>query len=246
MKRFILTLQFLTRITITKNLPYDQDFKKGIVYFPLVGLVLGLILAGVYKGLIYLFPPVITSTIVIALYVALTGGLHLDGLGDTFDGFYSSRTRERMLEIMKDSRLGTNGVIAIIFSLLLKIFALAALPQEKVIYVLILMPVFGRLSLVYGSFKAKYAREEGLGHIYIDKITGVEVFSATIITSFILLLDWSSLVFIPVLWRFSSLFKAHSNKVINGMTGDTLGVLCELTEVLYILFLLGLAGLNIY
>lgn len=246
MKRFILTLQFLTRITVAKDLPYDQDFKKGIIYFPLVGLVLGLILAIAYKGLIYLFPPIITSSLIIGLYVALTGGLHLDGLGDTFDGFYSSRTRERMLEIMKDSRLGTNGVIVIIFSLFLKIYGLTALPQEKAALALVLMPVLGRLALVYGSFQSKYAREEGLGNIYIDKVTGLEVLSATVIASIIALLDWSSLAFIPVLWIFSVLFKVHSKKVIDGMTGDTLGALCELTEVLYVLFLLGLVSLNIY
>lgn len=240
MKRFILILQFLTRITIIKDLPYDKDFKKGIIYFPVVGLVLGFLLALVYKGLFYLFPVTISSILITGIYVALTGGLHLDGLGDTFDGFYSSRTKDRILEIMKDSRLGTNGVIVIIISLLLRVFGIAAISQEKVMMALIYMPVVGRLAIVYGSFGGNYARQEGLGNIFIGKVTIKEMLIATIITCLMMIPAWPYMTFIPVLWLFSSFFKNHSNKIISGMTGDTLGALCELTEVFYILYFLAL------
>ena len=243
MSRFILTLQFLTRITLAKDIPYDKNFGKGIVYFPFVGLVLGIILAGAYKGLSFLFPTVITSIIIIVLYVGLTGGLHLDGLGDTFDGFYSSRTRDRILEIMKDSRLGTHWVIVILFNLLLKIFGLATIAQETGIIALIILPIVGRLALVYGSFQSRYAREEGLGHIFIGKVTVKEVIVTTIIASILMTIHWPSLVFIPILWIFASLFKNHCKRVINGMTGDTLGALCELAEALYLLYLLGIGNL---
>ncbi|AKL94464.1 cobalamin synthase CobS [Clostridium aceticum] len=245
MTRFILTLQFLSRITIAKDLPYDEDFKKGVIYFPLVGLVLGGILAVAYKGLAYGLHTTMASILVIALYVALTGGLHLDGLGDTFDGFYSSRPRERILEIMKDSRLGTNGVIVIIFGLLIKIFGLAEVLPTKGLAALILMPVMGRLAIVYGSYNVSYARKEGLGNIFIDKITKQEIIIATVITAFCAVLDKNSLFFIPILWLFSYLFKKYSEKIIGGMTGDTSGALCELTEILYILYLMILTNLKL-
>ncbi|SET32614.1 cobalamin-5'-phosphate synthase [Natronincola peptidivorans] len=244
MKRFILTLQFLTRVTVAKNLPYDEKFNKGIIFFPLVGLVLGLILAVIYMGLSYLFNSTITSMITIASYIALTGGLHLDGLGDTFDGFYSSRGKERILEIMKDSRLGTNGVIAVLFSILIKVFVLAALPHEKALLALILMPVLGRLGIVYGCFRISYARETGLGHIYINNVSSNQLMIATGLGIAITLIDRGTLLFIPIAWIFSYLFKSHSKKIIHGMTGDTLGALCELNEILYLLYLVGKLNLT--
>lgn len=236
MKRFISTLQFLTRITIIKNPEYDEDFKKGIIYFPMVGLVLGAILAVVYKGLITLLNPTVTSIFVIGIYIVLTGGLHLDGLADTFDGFYSSRTREEILVIMKDSRLGSNGVIIINLALLLKVFTLASMPENQAIFALILMPVMGRLATTYGSYKIPYAREKGLGHIYIDAITTKEVVYATCIATIITLIDIKSLPFIIIVGLFSIVFKNHSKNIISGMTGDTLGALCELTEIFYLLY----------
>ncbi|AOY76346.1 adenosylcobinamide-GDP ribazoletransferase [Clostridium formicaceticum] len=245
MQRFILILQFLTRITIAKDLSYDEDFKKGIIYFPLVGLVLGGILAVAYKGLSYGLNATVASILVIALYVALTGGLHLDGLGDTFDGFYSSRPRERILEIMKDSRLGTNGVIVIVFGLLIKIFGLAEVLPSRGLTALILMPVMGRLAIVYGSYNISYARKEGLGNIFIDKITKQEIAVATLLTVLCALLDKNALFFIPILWLFSYLFKKYSKQIIGGMTGDTSGALCELTEILYILYLLVLTNIKL-
>lgn len=237
MQRFIATLQFLTRITIIKNPEYDKDFKKGIIYFPLVGLVLGAILAGIYKGIINFLPSTATSIFVMAIYIVLTGGFHLDGLGDTFDGFYSSRTKEEILVIMKDSRLGSNGVIVIIFSLLIKTFTLASFTEDKAFLALLLMPMMGRLASVYGSYKIPYAREKGLGHIYIDAITTKEVVYATFIAVIITFVDINSLPFIIVVGLFSMAFKSHSKNMINGMTGDTLGALCELTEIIYLLYI---------
>ncbi|SDK69696.1 adenosylcobinamide-GDP ribazoletransferase [Natronincola ferrireducens] len=245
MQRFLLILQFLTRITVIQNPPYDKNFEKGIVYFPVVGLVLGLILAAVYRGLLYLLSPTVASILVIAFYVALTGGLHLDGLGDTFDGFYSSRSRETILEIMKDSRLGTNGVVAIFFCLTIKIFGIASLSQQVGFITIMLMPVFGRLALVYGCYKVPYGRQEGLGHIFINRTTKRELIYTIIITVLITLIDKKSFLFIVIAWVFASLFKNHSKKIIHGMTGDTLGGLCELTEILYILYILVLQTLNL-
>ncbi len=118
MKRFISILQFMTRIPININVGFDEEFHKTLSYFPLVGLVLGVLELLIGKISLMIFDPFITSLIITLSAVILTGGLHIDGLGDTFDALYSYRDKEKMLEIMKDSRLGTNSLLAVMFLLL--------------------------------------------------------------------------------------------------------------------------------
>ena len=116
MRYFLITLQFLTRIPANKDLKAsEEDFAKGIAYFPIVGLIIGvfnltvLITASKVLGGVF---PVICCLIA---GTAITGGIHVDGLADTCDGIFSSRSRDRMLEIMRDSRIGTIGTIEILF-----------------------------------------------------------------------------------------------------------------------------------
>ena len=93
MKRFLLTLQFLTKIPIKYNFGFDEEFYKGIVYFPLVGFVVGLIAYIVGLLSLNIFPALVTSVLIVLAEVLLTGGLHIDGLGDTFDALYSYRNK---------------------------------------------------------------------------------------------------------------------------------------------------------
>lgn len=236
MNRFIGILQFLTRVTLVKDVPYDEDFHKGVIYFPVVGLVLGIILAVVY----YLFQGVvghkITIILTVAISIILTGGLHLDGLADTFDGFYSSRSRERIMGIMKDSRLGTNGAVVILFDVLIKIACLQSLTFPKIYAALLITPVFGRLALVYGCYSINYARREGLGNIFIDRVGSREVWFSTVLAFVFSLLYIKSMFLVPITRGIAWLYKKHSKKIIGGMTGDTLGALCELTEIICVLF----------
>lgn len=238
MKRFVGMLQFLTRITIIKELPFDEEFHKGIVYFPLVGALQGLILMAVYGLTEYAINPSIAAILAIVAYLCLTGALHLDGLGDTFDGFYSSRPKEAILTIMKDSRIGTNGMAVLFFALLLKINGLQQIASPNIYRSLILMPVFGKLALVLGSYKAKYAREVGLGNIFIGKVQRSDVLIATLVTLLLSIIQIESLLFVPATFLIAFIFKKHSYEKIQGMTGDTLGALAEIVEVCYILFLL--------
>lgn len=238
MMRFVGMLQFLTRITIIKELPFDEEFHKGIIYFPLVGALQGLIMLAVYLAVEYLVNPSMAAIFTIIAYLCLTGALHLDGLGDTFDGFYSSRPREAILSIMKDSRLGTNGMAAIFLVLFVKISGLQAISSPYVYSSLVLMPVFGKLALVLASYKSNYARETGLGNIFIGRVRGSEVLIATVITLLLSLINLKSIAFIPFAFLIVHVFKSHSQEKINGMTGDTLGAISELMEVGYLLFLL--------
>ncbi|KAB3532895.1 adenosylcobinamide-GDP ribazoletransferase [Alkaliphilus pronyensis] len=238
MIRFIGVLQFLTRLTIIRDMPHQEDFDKGIIYFPIVGATIGLLLLFVFRVANVFFPHQLAIILTIGSFVVLTGGLHMDGLGDTFDGLYSNKSRARMLEIMKDSCLGTNGVLAIIFVLLIKITSLSSIGIWNVYGALVIMPVFGRLSLVLGSFNAKYARETGLGNIFIGRVEKKQVLISIIFTAIATIFQPVSIFFIPILWVFTYCFQRYCDKKIGGMTGDTLGALCEMVETLYLLYLL--------
>lgn len=238
MGRFIGILQFLTRITIVKDLPLDESFHRGIIFFPWVGLLLGAINLLAYSVFSYLFPSALGILLTLSLYIVLTGGLHLDGLGDTFDGFYSNRPREQILDIMKDSRLGTNGLLAIVMVLILKAAALILLKGSDLMIALVHMPIMGRLALAFGCHGAVYGRKSGLGNAFIGKVSNPMLLLVVAMGTLMTFYYPRSLIFIGILYGFSSLYKFHAVQVIGGMTGDTLGALCELSEVLYLLFLL--------
>ena len=143
MKRFISILQFMTRIPININVGFDEEFHKTLSYFPLVGLVLGVLELLIGKISLMIFDPFITSLIITLSAVILTGGLHIDGLGDTFDALYSYRDKEKMLEIMKDSRLGTNSLLAVMFLLLFKIGFIYSIINKGLLWLVMFMPILG-------------------------------------------------------------------------------------------------------
>lgn len=117
------TLRFLTRIPVKTGGEFDEEFHKGMYYFPLVGFIIGIItyLVSLLVGIMFPSDALVIAIIAVFTEVFLTGGLHIDGLGDTADAFFSNRDKDRMLEIMKDSRLGTNSLLAIMFTILIKI-----------------------------------------------------------------------------------------------------------------------------
>lgn len=235
MKRLILLTQFLTRIPIPMNVSAtDEDFNKAIVYFPVVGAIIGVLLYGL-ATLSNMFLDAFSTAVLIVIFEALiTGGLHLDGLADSFDGLYSYRNKERILEIMKDSRIGANGVLALIGIFLLKIvFIAAALPLYGPVSVF-LMPVFTRAMIVYASLRSKYARPSGMGNYFIGRVSGyqwafVMIFSVSLS---LICLPIAAPVFI-VLMVFGEWYCWHCKKIIDGMTGDTLGALNELSGLIF-------------
>ncbi|WP_295286164.1 adenosylcobinamide-GDP ribazoletransferase [Veillonella sp.] len=165
MTPFFIALQFLTRLKIVNQTEWSmEDFGKSVVAFPYVGLVIGLILALLYGILSPFIPLVPLMLIIVVAEFLITGGLHADGLMDTSDGLFSGRERERKLEIMKDSRIGSFGVVAFVFVTLLKWQLLTAIPTAEFIpMALIMMPLMSRWSLVLSIRSYPYARKEGMG-----------------------------------------------------------------------------------
>lgn len=238
MSGFLFALQFLTIIPIKSEITDPKKVADSLISFPIVGLLLSFILIGINHLLFILgFQGFISNIILILALTALTGSIHLDGLSDTFDALLSGKNKDRMLEIMRDPHIGVMGAISIISVLLLKVSFLSSLSPSIKNNALILMCVLSRWSLVAAVFAFPYARENGKAKIFTANVNLKVFLSATIFTLLYVLLAWGLkglLVFIIAAWSVY-LICNFINKKISGITGDTLGALLELNEVLVLL-----------
>lgn len=242
MKNFILIIQFLTRIPINISIDVkEEDFIKGVKFFPIVGLIIGIINALVYKGALLLLPSQIAIILTVLSNILITGALHIDGIADTCDGIFSARSKERMLEIMRDSRIGTNGAVAMFFDLALRIGILLSISEVQSIKVLVLSPILSRTFMVIVMYCSVYARAQGgLGNTFIGKVS----FKDTLITVVIgvtlgfAILGYGVGIVIGVNLIVILLYKVYISSKIGGMTGDTLGASNEISEIVIFLVIL--------
>jgi adenosylcobinamide-GDP ribazoletransferase len=251
-RRFLLAFQFLTIFPVGKieNMS-EKDVGGSSVFFPAVGAVQGALTVLSAAICLKVFPAELANGIVILVTVIINGGLHLDGLADTFDAIASRKDREKKLEIMKDSSIGPFGVMAIVITLLLKYTALNVLysvPVRDTYYLsLFLMPVFSRWIMVPAIFHARSARQDGLGKMFIGNTGIKELTGATV---FLLMSLGATLVFsnkvlnspfqisafipgLPLLYIFCVIAVRFSNRNFGGMTGDTFGAVSEISEILF-------------
>ncbi len=202
-------------------------------FFPVVGFLLGLIYALVAYATLKVLPPSLAALLVLCCMMTLTGGFHLDGIADTFDGLALSKSREEILHIMKESTIGTFGVLALVMILLLKWVSVWELLKRGVYYPLLLAPIWGRWALVCLSVTGKPAKEEGLGAWIMQHSQGKGLVMATG-WCFVLI----SLVHVKgllhILWLYPALmgYRWFWKERVGGMTGDLMGTSCETTEAL--------------
>lgn len=249
MNGIALLFKFMTRLPIGFEPKFDSDsLGKSMKFFPIVGMVMGLILLAFFWALSYvIYSPMVMVVTLVIIEVILTGGLHLDGLADTFDGIFSYRSKQKMLDIMKDSRLGTNGGLVLILYFILKVALIYELDMIAGIpsgIVLLLTPAIARLNSVINCASAPYARATGMGKTFIDNTNGFGVVVATILTlifsgivCYVFFIPLTILIIIPVVMLLGFIFAKLMTRKIGGVTGDTLGAVVELSEVL-VLFLL--------
>lgn len=243
MKHFITALQFLTRIRLTgRNEFTDEDFGRSVKFFPLVGAVIGALLAVFYHLAGGWLPVHVLAAVLIVLEIVLTGGLHCDGLMDTMDGIFSGRTRERMLEIMRDSRVGANGVAAFGCLLLLKWSLLCDLPSGGLATALYVMPVLGRLAMVIGITSFPYARPAGMGRVFA-LFAGRPALIMAGVLALVLVVPGGlvALAAAAVAAGFAWLFGHYVSRRLGGLTGDVYGAITELAE-LWVLAVYLIAG----
>ena len=170
MRVLLAAFSLLTSLPTGKNfVPTEDEIRRTPFCFPLIGMVIGLVLAWIGMGLQRIFPPLLCAALLTFLSELPTRAFHLDGLADTADGFLSSRPRERILEIMHDSRIGTMGVLAIAAWCLVKFSAFAVLPESLVPAALFFMSLNGRCAMVYHLMLSRYARAEGLGRLVFER-----------------------------------------------------------------------------
>lgn len=248
MTNFLLALQFLTIIPVKIKNADENKMSWSLVYFPVVGLLLGLILTGINNSLLFLkFEQFISNIILIVSLIILTGGLHLDGLADTFDAFLSGRTKDEMLKIMRDSHIGVMGVLSLICILFLKIAFLSSISTPLKIITLLLMCTLSRWSLVLSMFLFPYARQEGKAKIFMQGIN-LKIFSlATIINVVIVILMWQlkGLLIFGITAISAFIIGKFISDKINGLTGDTLGTINELIEVIVLFSICIIEGMGL-
>lgn len=242
MRKFLLALQFLTIIPVGTKARLDKNkLSSSTAYFPVVGLLLGLILAGVNNLLSLIqLEQFLANVILVILLIILTGGLHLDGLADTFDALLSRKSKSQMLEIMRDSHIGTMGALSLICIILIKLSLFSSLEAAVKNTSLILMGVLSRYSLVFSMFVFSYAREEGKARVFMEGMNPRIFFSATLISLIcsILLMKWAGLAVFIMAVTFTFLVGRFIAGKIGGMTGDTLGAINELAEVFVLINIL--------
>lgn len=239
---FLLMIQFFTRIPVNKNLQCEKEnFKRGAFFLPVVAFIIGGIEFLIYLALKNFLPPNVIIVLLILFTAMITGGLHMDGLADTCDGFFSLRDKERIIEIMKDSRMGAFGTIAMIINLLLKYQLLYSLVLKDCSIAIILAPVIGRISILFLCLSKRTAKKNGSGNIFIGNMNKPIIFLITIIAlamnTYFLGLKITIISFIVVLIITYLFYLLCLNK-INGLTGDTLGACNELGEITFLLIIL--------
>ena len=236
MKRLCAALRFLTILPVPARWAGDEtDLNRGVPFFPVVGLLIGLLIASFDLALSRAFPPLLASTFVVVALIAVSGGLHLDGLADSADGLFSSRPREQVLEIMRDSRVGPMGVAAIVCTISLKIAAVSSIGSGTRWAAILLMPLAGRCALVILMELLPYARREGgLATVFQENRSMLHTVWAVGALTFV---GWISagstgLAVAVVSITATLLLAAYMYSKIGGFTGDTLGAACEIVEVL--------------
>lgn len=253
MNEFFIGLQFLTRLNIVKQTVWtEESFGKSVKYFPLVGAVLGICYAVLLFILVYVTDgqfSIFTGAAGFFLNAVLTGGIHCDGLMDSADGLFSGREKDKMLEIMKDSRAGAFGVVALVTVAALEISTLAELAKNftmLLFFAVYTAPIIGRLAMVLAISIFPYARPEGLGKAF-SKYATPKTFLFALLETILLLFPlffleveifYAATVAISAAIIFTLYFGKYVKMKLGGLTGDIYGAVEFLAEVLTMIIFL--------
>ncbi|HTP00872.1 MAG TPA: adenosylcobinamide-GDP ribazoletransferase [Anaerolineales bacterium] len=236
MTSFIAALQFLLLTPAFIRRPFSPDeLGRSVAFYPLVGLLLGGILAAADALFGLLWPIPVRSALVLALWVIVTGGLHLDGFLDSCDGLLGGSTPERRLEIMRDERVGAFGVAGGVLLLLLMFSSLSTLAGDRWA-ALLLAPVLGRFGMSLAVVALPYARDSGLGRDIKDHARRSDLLVAALIalaSAIAVALLLQSLAPVVVLLAAAAVYWLGTSFVLRripGMTGDTYGATNMLME----------------
>jgi adenosylcobinamide-GDP ribazoletransferase len=230
-------VSLLTRVPVGRARPGSADLARAVPWFPVVGAVVGLVLAGSYAGLLLVVPPFVAAGLTLGLSLFLTGALHEDGLADTADALGGARSREDALRILNDPAHGTYGVLSIVLSVILRWAALAALDGWTAVAVLPGAHALSRGAAVALLGALRPAAEEGLGASYATATTRREVaggVAAALAAGLVALGAWVLPAALLVALG-AAMVGMLSARRIGGITGDVLGATQQVGEVLVLL-----------
>jgi adenosylcobinamide-GDP ribazoletransferase len=236
---FWVALQFLTIFpTPLRHEVTARTSGQSLPYFPLVGLILGAILLGLYYGLSLILPPAVVIALLIIALVILTGAHHLDGFIDTCDGVFAGKSKKERLAIMSDTKVGAFGIVGIVLLLLLKYATLFSV--SPILPALLLMPTLSRWTVVSIIFTFPYAKSSGMGLPFKQGATWQRLTIATIIALIVavVLLKWWGLALMVALWLVAFGIASYFRSRLGGLTGDNYGAINEFSEVLALLFII--------
>lgn len=248
MNRFLAALQFLTTIPVPWRREASlAELGSSAGYFPVVGLIIGLILAGLDRLFDFILPPMVADALLIVSLVVLTGAMHLDGFIDTCDGIGGQKPAADRWRVMHDSRVGGFGIIGVVLLLLVKYASLNSLPEPLMMMSLVLMTVASRWAMVYAIFVYPCAMPSGLGKVFKQGTNWPKFTMATLITVAVVavLAQLTGLAIMFFIWLVTVVMAAYFKSKFSGLTGDTYGAINEVVEVslLVLINLLVLSGL---
>jgi len=235
-------IQFFTRLPVPRWTGYsERQLNDAARYFPLVGILVGLITGGVYLLAISVFPQPLAVLLAIISGILLTGGFHEDGLADACDGFGGGWDRPQVLAIMKDSRIGSYGVLGLVLALALKFAALAAVPSIQFLVIAVAAHSFSRFMAVSVMATQRYVRDDDSARA---KPIAQSISSAGLVCA-------ALFAFAPLAWLGSAGLAGATGALalrlaaaqyiyrrIGGYTGDCLGAIQQVTEIGFYLALL--------
>ena len=228
--------RFLTVLPLPWHADRDGTlFPRSVLFFPLVGITIGGMGVLLCQIAASLLPVSVVACIAVTYLSAISGFLHLDGLADSGDGLLSHRSREASLSIMKDSRIGAMGVVVLVLVLLGKFAAFSTMTPVQLLSAIFLVPLAGRVAIVFSMACFPYARPEGgLGGLFYS----AAMRKVSLVAAFLLVLcSWGigngrlacAILILVVVVVYG--FGRFCVRRIGGVTGDTLGAVCELAEV---------------
>ena len=232
-------LQFLTLLPLGKSETFDS---QGMTpYFPLVGIIVG-VLVSIFDKIALLFWPLPAVAAMDVVFLAvLTGAFHLDGLGDTADGLLGHRPREKALEIMKDSRIGAMGLMAIFCCLMIKWAGILSLDAHQRTLILILVPAYSRSGMLFGMRHLPYGRTAGTAVSFFQNPVEPMDFKWMVLpVLFSVFLGWRGLLLNLMFAGVLAAILGYYRNRMGCITGDMLGAMTEVMEAT--LFLVVAAG----
>jgi adenosylcobinamide-GDP ribazoletransferase len=239
---FLAALQFLT-ITppIIRRRFTPQELGRSVGFYPLVGILLGIILEVANHDLRLALPAQVSAALALSLWVILSGGLHLDGFLDSCDGLFGGCTAERRLEIMRDERVGAFALTGGILLLLVKYSAIASLPGAS--SALLLAPTLGRWGMSLAVVAFPYGRSQGLGLDIKNQASWNQVLLAGLfsLALCILVAGWAGLAALGGATLTAWLIGAFALHRLPGLTGDIYGAINELVEAFVLILMAALS-----